>query len=208
MKKLNKLAQLAKIERYIAQFQKLSNIHERATTDFLNKFEYCWKDGYETGVGDTKITYKANEEANLLIKQNLNQSISTLDNQNADLALQVQNLKNQLSDHRPPEILSGPKLQYFQGKPQPIFDKQMINMKTRWIVQNWRRGWMWLSNWMFAVIAWVAFYGIPPELLALIPEANRENVIPILSALGVICRFIDQSRKKPLPPVQAVQEDV
>lgn len=75
-----------------------------------------------------------------------------------------------------------------------------------WIVQNWRKGWLWLSNWIFILIAWVAYNGIPNELLVLIPEANRTHVIPILSAIGVICRFIDQSRKKPLPEVTAEME--
>lgn len=73
---------------------------------------------------------------------------------------------------------------------------------TGWVVQNWRRGWLWLSNWMFAAIAWVAIYGVPPEIIALIPEANRENFIPMMSVLGIICRFIDQNRTKPLPPLQ------
>ncbi|QQC86789.1 hypothetical protein I9190_11860 [Acinetobacter bereziniae] len=79
--------------------------------------------------------------------------------------------------------------------------------RTGWIVQNWRRGWLWLSNWMFAAIAWVAIYGVPPEIIALIPEAIRENFIPIMSALGIICRFIDQNRNKPLPLVTAGESD-
>ncbi|MDC4605339.1 hypothetical protein OHV64_10765 [Acinetobacter baumannii] len=76
-----------------------------------------------------------------------------------------------------------------------------VKLKKRWIVENWRSGWLWLSNWILLVIAWVGYNGVPPEIIALIPEANRANVIPVLSALGVFFRFIDQNRKKPLPPV-------
>ncbi|MFX9495205.1 hypothetical protein ABTO48_17990 [Acinetobacter baumannii] len=84
-----------------------------------------------------------------------------------------------------------------------------VKLKKRWIVENWRSGWLWLSNWILLVIAWVGYNGVPPEIIALIPEANRENVIPFLSALGVVFRFIDQNRKKPLPPASdTLQEDV
>lgn len=94
------------------------------------------------------------------------------------------------------------KAEHIQG----VVDEFAIN--KRWIVENWRSGWIWLSNWIFIVIAWIGYNGVPPEIVALIPEANRENVIPVLSALGVIFRFIDQNRKKPLPPASdAVKED-
>ena len=90
---------------------------------------------------------------------------------------------------------------------QGVVDEFAI--KKRWIVENWRSGWLWLSNWILLVIAWVGYNGVPPEIIALIPEANRENVIPILSALGVFFRFIDQNRKKPLPPASdTFKEDV
>ncbi|MCE6490405.1 hypothetical protein KR926_19080 [Acinetobacter baumannii] len=84
-----------------------------------------------------------------------------------------------------------------------------VKLKKRWIVENWRSGWLWLSNWILLVIAWVGYNGVPPEIIALIPEANRENVIPFLPALGVVFRFIDQNRKKPLPPASdTFKEDV
>lgn len=132
--------------------------------------------GYETASRDVEGLYKPKIEEQ---KQQL------LD-QAKRHQIRVEELKDQVQASSAQFVLGTLETQQYSG----------------WIVENWRRGWMWLSNWMFAVIAWVAFYGIPPELLALIPEANRENVIPILSALGVICRFIDQSRKKPLPPIE------
>lgn len=58
MKKVkNNLAQLVKSERYITQFQKLSNIHERALTEHNDQLDYTWKNGYETGVQDANVTH-------------------------------------------------------------------------------------------------------------------------------------------------------
>lgn len=57
----NNLAQLAKIERYIARFQLLSNIHERALTGHNDQLDYTWKDGYQTGVRDANATHQAIE---------------------------------------------------------------------------------------------------------------------------------------------------
>lgn len=84
-----------------------------------------------------------------------------------------------------------------------------VKLKKRWIVENWRSGWLWLSNWILLVIAWVGYNGVPPEIIALIPEVNRENVIPFFVSTGVVFRFIDQNRKKPLPPASdTFKEDV
>lgn len=187
MKKLNKLAQLAKIERYIAQFQKLSELHERTLENHNDQLEFTWHCGYDKAVHEAEENYKDFQE-----------SINKITKQNTDLSMQVRNLKNEpfkyetVSDATPRHT----ELHTTQQSPQPLFEKEGLKAHSGWIVQNWHKGWLWLSNWIFILIAWVAYNGIPPELLALIPEANRENVIPILSALGVICRFIDQSRKK------------
>ena len=152
----NKLARLVKAEQRIADFQRLSQIHERALTEHNAQLEYTWQNGYQTGLRE-KFKYEPVLDA---------------------------------SPRRHEQFVSG----------------ELITQKTGWIVQNWRKGWLWLSNWIFILIAWVAYNGIPPELIVFIPEASRSNVIPILSALGVICRFIDQNRNKPLPVIQATQE--
>ncbi|HDU8210645.1 hypothetical protein [Acinetobacter baumannii] len=107
-----------------------------------------------------------------------------------ELSRRLRQQKKELLANNPKKIIEP---QYIQGVP--------VKFKKRWIVENWRSGWLWLSNWILLVIAWVGYNGVPPEIIALIPEANRANVIPVLSALGVVFRFIDQNRKKPLPPV-------
>ncbi|WP_407478395.1 DUF7940 domain-containing protein [Acinetobacter baumannii] len=115
-----------------------------------------------------------------------------------ELSRRLRQQKKELLANNPKKIIEP---QYIQGVP--------VKFKKRWIVENWRSGWLWLSNWILLVIAWVGYNGVPPEIIALIPEANRENVIPFLSALGVVFRFIDQNRKKPLPPASdTFKEDV
>lgn len=163
----------------------------------------------------TRISQKVQEELHMLQDKNQDDFRRGYETARRDI-LATQKVAPKLSDEQiakfkqaidaTPRTHANLRTESIQSQsPQPLFEKEGLKAYSGWIVQNWRRGWMWLSNWMFAVIAWVAFYGIPPELLALIPEANRENVIPILSVLGVICRFIDQSRRKPLPPIE---EDV
>ncbi|ELX8353268.1 TPA: hypothetical protein OUE79_000783 [Acinetobacter baumannii] len=76
-----------------------------------------------------------------------------------------------------------------------------VKLKKRWIVENWRSGWLWLSNWFVALIAYVQIYGVPPELIQLLPMATQQRVTAALAVLAFIGRFIDQNRPKPLPPV-------
>lgn len=71
-----------------------------------------------------------------------------------------------------------------------------------WLVQNWQTFWKWLSTWAFAAIGYVSFYGVPQEILVLVPEANQSTVTGVLALIGFIGRFINQSKPKPLPPVK------
>ncbi|MCA4416718.1 hypothetical protein LDY07_19760, partial [Acinetobacter baumannii] len=36
-----------------------------------------------------------------------------------------------------------------------------VKLKKRWIVENWRSGWLWLSNYVFGVIGYIAIFGLP-----------------------------------------------
>ncbi|MCG9496201.1 hypothetical protein MCL35_08325 [Acinetobacter pittii] len=83
--------------------------------------------------------------------------------------------------------------QYIQGV--------AVKLKKRWIVENWRSGWLWLSNWFIALIGFVQVYGVPAELIQLLPMATQQRVTAALAILAFIGRFIDQNRAKPLPPV-------
>lgn len=67
---------------------------------------------------------------------------------------------------------------------------------TGLIVQNWHTAWKWISTWAFGLIAYVSVAGIPPEVLALVPEASQSKVTAALALLGFLGRFINQSRGK------------
>jgi len=79
--------------------------------------------------------------------------------------------------------------------PLNILEKTNQNI----LVNNWKKGWKWVSSWTFAVIAYIAINGIPPEIMALIPEASKDNVIGTLAVIGLIFRFINQSKDKNTP---------
>lgn len=83
----------------------------------------------------------------------------------------------------------------------PYIQGVAAKLKKRWIVENWRSGWLWLSNWFFALIAYIQIYGVPPELIQLLPIATQKDVTATLAVLGFFARFLDQNRAKPLPPV-------
>ena len=67
-------------------------------------------------------------------------------------------------------------------------------------VQNKTKSWVWFSNIAFALIVAVqAFFDtLPPELIATLPHDAQSKITMILAVLGVIGRFINQSRKPKL----------
>ena len=77
---------------------------------------------------------------------------------------------------------------------------------TGLIVQNWHTAWKWISTWAFGLIAYVSVAGIPPEVIALVPEASQSKVTAALALLGFVGRFINQSRvyskSSPTPPLE------
>ena len=187
----NHLAQLAKVEPYIAQFQKLSNIHERVLTEHNDQLDYSWKDGYEKGVRDANATHQAHAETNLQIKKNLSVQVADLQKQNDDLARQNINLRYQL------EI-----------KPEPVVASLGFKTYTGPVVENWRDSWKWISNWCFGLIVFFATTPIPPEVLAVLPENVRYYFIAFTAFCGFVGRYINQSKPVALPPINAGDADV
>ncbi len=66
------------------------------------------------------------------------------------------------------------------------------------IVQNWKTGWKWFSNWAFMLIIFIATVPIPPEILSILPDEKRNILTAVVAFFGLILRFINQS--KPEPP--------
>ena len=154
-------------------FKKLSDIHARALTEHNDQLDYTWKDGYETGVRDT----------NAVCKPKIEEQKAQLLDQAKRHQKRVDELKAQVPII--PDYVTG------------FFDE---TVHTGLIVQNWHTAWKWLSTWAFAAIGYVSLYGIPPEVLALVPEASQSKVTAALALLGFVGRFINQSKPKPLPP--------
>lgn len=187
----NHLAQLAKVERYIAQFQKLSNIHARTLTERNDQLDCTWEEAYTTGMQDTNKRHEATFEENSRIKKNLSVQVADLQKQNDDLARQNINLKYQL------EI-----------KPEPVMASLGFKTYTGPIVENWRDSWKWISNWCFGLIVFFATTPIPPEVLAVLPENVRYYFIASTAFCGFVGRYINQSKPVALPPINAGDADV
>lgn len=76
------------------------------------------------------------------------------------------------------------------------------NMKLGFWVYNWQTGWKWFSNVAFAgIVAVQAFYDtLPPELVMALPVDTQSKITLGLAVLGLLGRFINQSKPKSLPP--------
>lgn len=86
-----------------------------------------------------------------------------------------------------------------QQSPQPLFTKEGLKSNSGLFVANKSKSWAWFSNIAFALIVAVqAFFDtLPPELIATLPTDAQSKITMALAILGVIGRFINQSRSKP-----------
>lgn len=75
-------------------------------------------------------------------------------------------------------------------------------MRLGFFVGNKGTSWKWFSNIAFALIVAVqAFYdALPPELITSLPDGTQSKITVVLAIFGVIGRYINQSKPKPLPP--------
>ena len=67
---------------------------------------------------------------------------------------------------------------------------------TSFVVNDWRKGWKWFSNLALAAIVAINTAPIPPELLDSLSPDARQQVTIGLAVVGILGRFINQSRKK------------
>lgn len=122
----------------------------------------------------------------------------------------VAQLQNELDVSQQPVIVSNVDqydrellLKAMQKKSEAILPVTDIT-RTGPIVSNWQSGWKWFSNIAFALIVAVqAFYDtLPPELIATLPADTQSSITATLAILGLLGRFINQSKPKPLPAVE------
>ena len=181
------LQHLIRAEKHIAARVYLSNMIERLLDNHDDQLDYTYKHAREEGF---KVARKNYEDE--LEKQKL--ELGKAHNQH----LLEQAKKHQKRvDELKVEIAK---------KPQPIMATLGETVHTGLIVQNWHTAWKWISTWAFGLIAYVSVAGIPPEVLALVPEASQSKVTAVLALLGFVGRFINQSRvyskSSPTPPLE------
>ena len=181
------LQHLIRAEKHIAARVYLSNMIERLLDNHDDQLDYTYKHAREEGF---KVARKNYEDE--LEKQKL--ELGKAHNQH----LLEQAKKHQKRvDELKVEIAK---------KPQPIMATLGETVHTGLIVQNWHTAWKWISTWAFGLIAYVSVAGIPPEVLALVPEASQSKVTAALALLGFVGRFINQSRvyskSSPTPPLE------
>lgn len=181
------LQHLIRAEKHIAARVYLSNMIEQLLDNHDDQLDYTYKHAREEGF---KVARKNYEDE--LEKQKL--ELGKAHNQH----LLEQAKKHQKRvDELKVEIAK---------KPQPIMATLGETVHTGLIVQNWHTAWKWISTWAFGLIAYVSVAGIPPEVLALVPEASQSKVTAVLALLGFVGRFINQSRvyskSSPTPPLE------
>lgn len=78
-----------------------------------------------------------------------------------------------------------------------IFQAMQTMNKPSLLVANKSKSWVWFSNIAFALIVAVQafFETVPPELIATLPSDAQSKITMALAILGVIGRFINQSRQ-------------
>ncbi|WP_314338905.1 hypothetical protein [Acinetobacter guillouiae] len=99
-------------------------------------------------------------------------------------------------DQKHEQKISEVKASFLQAVPASTAQGLLVSNKTK--------SWVWFSNIAFALIVAVqAFFDtLPPELIATLPVDAQSKITMALAILGVVGRFINQSRKpKSLPEV-------
>ena len=191
----NKLAQLAKVERYIARFQTLSNIHERTLSEHNDHLDFSRKDGYEKGVLDANAAKQADSETESEKIQQLRLQLSTRESELDQQTLELSEAKRKLLDQakRHQQRVDEFKAEIAQ-KPEPIIAELGSFTNTGFVVGNWRNSWKWISNWCFGLIVFFATTPIPPDLLMVLPEDVRTYLIAWTAFCGFVGRYLNQSK--------------
>ena len=174
--KKSPLSQLVKAEERIAYEQGLLQLLRSDRNRFIAELDATHKRAREEGCRIARAIYNSD-------LQQSDELIKTYKQQLLDQAKKHQKRVDELKV----EIAK---------KPQPIMATLGETVHTGLIVQNWHTAWKWISTWAFGLIAYVSVAGIPPEVIALVPEASQSKVTAALALLGFVGRFINQSRGK------------
>ncbi|WP_336937057.1 hypothetical protein [Acinetobacter modestus] len=174
------LAQLNRVERHIKKQVQMSKVIDHLYAEHNDQLNYTYKHAREEGYsaarceGENELANQKSTLEKAHRKQMLEQSLAH--------KASVSTLKNEI------DFLSS-----VNAKDASFFEPQQ-----KFLVENWRHGWKWISTWAFGLITVAATVPIPPEVLAVLPDHIRLAVIAGIAISGGILRFVNQS--KPLPP--------
>lgn len=188
---------------------KLTETHERTVNEHNSQLSAKWGIGYEAGVRDATskqqaVELKAESEKIQQLRLQLSTRESDLDQKTLELSEANQKLLDQAKRHQ--ARTSELKEQLAEQAKLLIPMTGISNAHNGLIVKNWRTSWKWLSNWMFILIGYISVYGVPPEILTLVPEASLGKVTAILALIGFVCRFINQNKYLELTPAPVEKE--
>lgn len=62
------------------------------------------------------------------------------------------------------------------------------------LVDDWKYGWKWFSTYAFLIIAYVAQFGVPQEIVDIVPLEHQGKIITVVALCGLIFRFVKQSK--------------
>lgn len=194
------LAQLSAVERHINKQVKMSNVIDRLYAEHDDHVDVSYRVGYETARTDCSSVFKC-------VEDDLKTQIAGMKDENEKLVLD-QKQSDELIQSYKQKLLDQAKKH--QGRVSTLKNEidflSSVNAKNasffepqqKFLVDNWRHGWKWISTWAFGLITIAATVPIPPEVLAVLPDHIRLGVIAGIAISGGILRFVNQS--KPLPP--------
>lgn len=136
------------------------------------------------------------------LRADLSKVNSQLDEATLELVDKKQQLLDQAKRHqnRVEELKAA-----MQSAPAQILPMiQGEAMRLGFFVGNKGTSWKWFSNIAFALIVAVqAFYdALPPELITSLPDGTQSKITVALAILGFVGRYINQSKPKPLAPIE------
>lgn len=65
------------------------------------------------------------------------------------------------------------------------------------LVHDWKQGYKWVTTYAFLIIAYVAQFGVPDEIVTMLPTEHRGKIITFVAMCGLIFRFVKQSKLVP-----------
>ena len=70
--------------------------------------------------------------------------------------------------------------------------------EPKYLVKDWKDGWKWVSTYAFLIIAYIAQFGVPHEIVDALPIEHQGKIVMFVAFCGLVFRFVKQSKLIPL----------